>query len=132
MQQKIRLINGSGETRVIRRQARMNVTSHSSVLEAISARASRFDGPNRGGLGNACPMCLVDETGTLYVSLLDVDKQTGILQQETSELNSILVPDEVLQVHGRGDGTPHIREYQRAEYTDEGQRETGEDAEATR
>ena len=78
----------------------MNFTNHSSVLEALSARASRFRGPNRGGLGNACPMWSVDETGILDVSLLDVGKETEILQQETSELNSIPVPDEVLQVHG--------------------------------
>ena len=97
---------------MIRRQGRMNVTSHSSVLEALSARASRFGGPNRGGLGNARPVSAVDETGTLDVTLLDgVDNnETETLQQEIRELNSILVPDEVLQIHGfaparKADGT---------------------------
>ena len=80
----------------------MNVTSHLSVLEALSARASRFSGPKRGGLGTSRPVSLIDETGTLDVTLLDgIDNnETVTLQQELRELNSILVPDEVLQVHG--------------------------------
>jgi hypothetical protein len=100
VRQIIRLIDVSGETREIRRWGRMNFTSHFSVLEALSARASRFGGLSRGRLGNAQHMWSVDETGTLDVSLLDVGNDTDILQQETSELNSIPVPEEVLQVHG--------------------------------
>jgi hypothetical protein len=51
-------------------------------------------------MDNARPIWSIDETGTLDVSTLDICNENKILQQETRELNSIPVPDEVLHVHG--------------------------------
>jgi hypothetical protein len=52
----IRLIDVNGDTRTVRRQGRMNTTNHSSVLDALSARASRFDRSRRGDMDNARPI----------------------------------------------------------------------------
>jgi hypothetical protein len=100
IRQVIRLVDVNGNTRTVRQQGRMNTTNHSSVLDALSAHASRFDRSRRGDMDNARPIWSIDETGTLDVSTLDICNENEILQQETRELNSIPVPNEVLHAHG--------------------------------
>jgi hypothetical protein len=78
----------------------MNITSHSSVLEALLFHASKFDMSWRYNTDNTHPSWSIDETGTLDVSNLDMCKENDVLQHKTRELNAISVPDEVLHIHG--------------------------------
>jgi hypothetical protein len=78
----------------------MNITNHFSVLDALSARASRFDRSRRDNTDNAHLLWSINETGTLDVSTLDMCNKNKTLQQETRELNATPVPDEVFHVHG--------------------------------
>jgi hypothetical protein len=85
---------------MVRQRGQMNITRHSSVLEALLFHASKFDMSRRYDTDNTHPSWSIDETGTLNVSNLDMCKENDILQHETRELNIIPVPDEVLHVHG--------------------------------
>jgi hypothetical protein len=97
--QVIRLVDINGDTRTVRRRGRMNITNHSSVLDALSARASRFHRSRRDDTDNARLLWSINETGTLNVSTLDMCNKNETLQQETRELNAIPVPDKVLHIH---------------------------------
>jgi hypothetical protein len=78
----------------------MSIKNHSSVLDALSAHASRFDRSRRDDTDNAHLLWSIDEMGTLDVSNLDMCNKNETLQQETRELNAIPVLDKVLHVHG--------------------------------
>jgi hypothetical protein len=78
----------------------MNITSHSSVLQALSHRASKFDRSRRGSHDNTRTPWSIDELDTLINPNPDMDSNNGILQQEIREINSIQVPEEVLCIHG--------------------------------
>jgi hypothetical protein len=78
----------------------MNITSHSSVLQALSHRASKFDRSRRGNHDNMRTPWSIDESDTLIDPNPDMDSNNKILQQEIREINSIQVPEEVLCIHG--------------------------------
>lgn len=91
----------------------MNYTRHSSVLDALSHRASKVCGKTRTLDEEARRLSTVDETGTLDLSGLNLYNENDALQQEMKEMNDILVPEEVLQVHGlvpptKAEGTVRI------------------------
>ena len=78
----------------------MNNTSHSSVLEALSHRASSFCGKTWTQDEATRRLSMIDETGTLDLSGLNLFNENNALQKEMKETYDIPVLEEVLQVHG--------------------------------
>ncbi len=78
----------------------MNVTQHDTVLQALTHRAQWFH--RRLSVMPEDPQYswTLDETETLETLRLLLSSEIKTEQQEISELNSIQVSKEVLQVHG--------------------------------
>ena len=109
----IRLIDVNGEVHTVRRKGRMNNTRQSSVLDALSQRVANICGNYRALDDDVRRIYTIDKTGTLDLSGLNLYNENDTLQQEMKEMNDILVPEEVLQVHGlvppkKAEGTVHI------------------------
>ena len=98
--QIIKLVGINGKTRTVRQRGHMNITSHSSVLQALSHQASKFDRSRRGNHDDTHTPWSIDESDTLIDPNPDMDSNNEILQQEIREINSIQVPEEVLCIHG--------------------------------
>ena len=88
-----------GNRRRVTTRGQMNITRHESVLHVLTQRAQRFHcklnvtGPKAPHLAWA-----VDETGTIE-TLRILMYENEIEQQEISEINTITLPEEVLQFH---------------------------------
>jgi hypothetical protein len=97
---EIELIDVDGNHTKVRTRGRMNVMQHDTVLQALTHRAQRFH--RRLSVIPKDPQhsWTLDETGMLETSRLPLSSEIKTEQQEISELNSIQVPKEVLQVHG--------------------------------
>lgn len=77
----------------------MNTTRHETVLQVLSARAQRFHRKKDVvESGVSCHDWTVDETGTVNTSVIISESETQ--QKEIREMNSITLPEEILQVHG--------------------------------
>ena len=91
----------------------MNNTRQSSVLDALSQRVANICGNYRALDDDVRRIYTIDKTGTLDLSGLNLYNENDTLQQEMKEMNDILVPEEVLQVHGlvpptKAEGTVRI------------------------
>ncbi len=96
----IDLVDLDGNRRRVISWGRMNGTKHETVLQVLTQHAQQFHcrlvGPGQEVLGHTWA---IDETGMLETSGLDID-ESEIEQLESSKVNKITVPKEVLQVHG--------------------------------
>jgi hypothetical protein len=78
----------------------MNVTRHSTVLQALTHHAQQFHQRLNVMPKDPQHSWTLDETGTLETLRLLLSSEIEIEQQEISELNCIQVPEEILYVHG--------------------------------
>ena len=80
-------------------RGQMNITRHETVLQVLTNRAQRFcrrmNGVDVEVLSNDRT---IDETGTIDTSIIINENETE--QQEIREMNSISLPEEILQIHG--------------------------------
>ena len=77
----------------------MNITRHETVLQVLTSWAQRFCRRMNGvGLEVSSNNWTIDETGTIDTSAIISENETE--QQEIREMNSITLPEEILQVHG--------------------------------
>ena len=78
----------------------MNGTKHETVLQILTQRARRFHN-GTGGSGQEVHgnSWTIDETGTLNISTLGTNENEEE-QLENNEINNIIIPEEVLCVHG--------------------------------
>jgi hypothetical protein len=93
----IRLIDVDGIECTVRRKGQMQTTGHKTVLNALSHRAINGNVTAREVPTHTWSF---DETGMLDTSGLASSSDLDILEQEIREFNLIIVPEEVLQVHG--------------------------------
>ena len=77
----------------------MNITRHETVLQVLTSWAQRFCRRMNGvGLEVSSNNWTIDETGTIDTSAIISENETE--QQEIREMNSLTLPEEILQVHG--------------------------------
>ncbi len=78
----------------------MNITQHSTVLQALTHHAQRFHRRLNVMPEDPQHSWTLNETGTLETLRLLLSSEIEIEQQEISELNRIQVSEEILHVHG--------------------------------
>ncbi len=96
MKHVIRLIDVDGNECLVRRQGRMTTTSHKAVLDALLHWAVL----RRKTTEEPTHLWLIDEMGMLDTSGFGSCNENDVIEKEIRELNTIVIPDEVLQVHG--------------------------------
>jgi hypothetical protein len=74
----------------------MATTSHDAVLDALSHRAIVRGEPVK----DPTHLWSIDEMGRLDTLGFDLCKENDVIEQEIREINTIAIPDAVLQVHG--------------------------------
>ena len=109
----IRLVDVNGNVQMVRRRGRMNTTSHTAVLDALSHRQINLCGKARTVGDNERRQNTIDETETLDLTGLNLYNENEALQQEIKEINNMPIPEEVLKVHGftqpkKADGTVRL------------------------
>jgi hypothetical protein len=73
-------------------------TRHEAVINALSHRAGNLYVNALAVLGQHA--WAIDETGMLETTRLDICNESGIVDQEIKEINAIVVPEDLLQIHG--------------------------------
>ena len=96
MKHVIRLIDVDGNECLVRRQGRMTTTSHKAVLDALLHWAVL----RRKTTEEPTHLWLIDEMGMLDTSGFGSCNENDSIEKEIRELNTIVIPDNVLQVHG--------------------------------
>ena len=91
----LEMISKDGRGYVLEHPGHLNTTKHETILQLLGRRAEWLRNGNKEVLFNENHNWLVDETGTIDTSRLELRE---VEQQE--KLDMVGVSDEILRVHG--------------------------------
>jgi len=91
----LEMISRDGRKYCSEQTGHLNITRHDTILQLLERRAERLRNGNKDELTNERHNWLVDETGTIDTSLIDLREAE---QQEKLDMTG--VSDEILRVHG--------------------------------
>ncbi len=80
LRQVIRLVDVIGNVRTVRRRGRMNSTSHTAVIDALSHRPINLCGKTRAVSYDKRRQNTIDETGSLDITGLNLYNENEALQ----------------------------------------------------
>ncbi len=89
------MISRDGRKFCTEQTGHLNITRHDTILQLLERRAERLRNGNKDELTNERHNWLVDETGTIDTSSIDLREAE---QQEKLDMTGVL--DEILRVHG--------------------------------